>query len=190
MLRFGRHNPDFSQSDSHSVVLRLSMAEADEAFLRIVLEEETRRGGQMPIDSLIVLDALREGRRLKIDELAEAVQKEAARTRASVETLVETGLLQAHGTGRGRSYTLSSHLYDLQGKRAEYIRQAGFNKLQSEQLVKNFIQKHGRITRGDVMTLCNMTKIQAYRLLKKMGDEKQIEKHGDRKSSYYVLGGL
>ena len=190
MLRFGRHNPDFSQSDSHSVVLRLSMAEADEAFLKLVLEEEARRGGQMPIDSLIVLDALREGRRLKIDELAEAVQKEATRVRASVETLVETGLLQAHGTGRGRSYTLSSHLYDLQGKRAEYIRQAGFNKLQSEQLVKNFIQKHGRVTRSDVMTLCNMTKIQAYRLLKKMCDEKHINKHGDRKSSFYVLGAL
>jgi ATP-dependent DNA helicase RecG len=78
----------------------------------------------------------------------------------------------------------------LQGKRAEYIRQAGFNKLQSEQLVKNFIRQHGRITRGDVMTLCSMTKIQAYRLLKKMSDEKYIEKHGDRKSSYYISGTL
>lgn len=186
MLRYGRNLPDYSRSNAYSVVLRLSLADADQQFLKVVLAEEARLSGRMPIDSLIVLDALREGRRLKIDELAEAVQKEAARVRASVETLVESGLLQAHGTGRGRSYTLSSQLYDLQGKRAEYIRQAGFNKLQSEQLVKNYIQKHGRITRGDVMTLCNMTKIQAYRLLKKMSDEKLIKKHGDRKSSFYV----
>lgn len=190
MLRYGRNLPDYSQSTPYSVVLRLSLADADQQFLKVVLAEEARLGGRMPIDSLIILDALREGRRLKMDELAETVQKEAVRVRASVEALVETGLLQAHGTGRGRSYTLSSHLYDLQGKRAEYIRQAGFNKLQSEQLVKNFIQKHGRITRSDVMTLCNMTKIQAYRLLRKMCDEKQIEKHGDRKSSYYVVNAL
>ncbi|NOT68290.1 MAG: ATPase [Methylophilaceae bacterium] len=188
MLRYGRNLPDYSRSNAYSVVLRLSLADADQQFLKVVLAEEARLGGRMPIDSLIVLDALREGRRLKIDELAEAVQKEATRVRASVETLVESGLLQAHGTGRGRSYTLSSLLYDLQGKRAEYIRQAGFNKLQSEQLVKNFIQKHGRVTRSDVMTLCNMTKIQAYRLLKKMSDEKFIEKQGDKKSSFYVLG--
>ena len=190
MLRYGRSQPDYSRSSLYSVVLRLSLADADQQFLKVVLAEEARLGGRMPIDSLIILDALREGRRLKTDELAEAVQKDAARTRASVEILVETGLVQAHGTGRGRSYTLSPHLYDLQGKRAEYIRQAGFNKLQSEQLVKNFIQQHGRITRGEVMTLCSMTKIQAYRLLKKMSEEKYIEKHGDRKSSYYVRGAL
>ena len=54
MLRYGRHHPDFGSSDNYSVVLRLSMAAADEAFLKIVLEEETRRGGQLPIDSLII----------------------------------------------------------------------------------------------------------------------------------------
>lgn len=107
--------------------------------------------------------------------------------RVGVETLVEAGLLQAYGSGRGRSYTLSSKLYDLQGKRAEYIRQAGFNALQSEQLVKNFVEQNGRITRGDVMHLCSMTQTQAYRLLKKLNDEKYIKKQGDRKSSYYIL---
>ncbi len=187
LLRYGRHLPDYSQSDAHTVILRLSMADADQHFLKLVLEEESRLGGRMPIDSLIILDALREGRRLKIDELANAVQKDASRVRVGVETLVEAGLLQAHGAGRGRSYTLSSHLYDLQGKRAEYIRQAGFSELQSEQLVKNFIDKNERITRGDVMTLCNMTKMQAYRLLKRLCDKNIIKKHGDRKSSYYTV---
>ena len=187
LLRYGRPLPDYSQSNAQAVVLRLSLADADQQFLRVVLDEEDRLNGRMPIDSLIILDALREGRRLKIDELAESVQKDPAKVRSGVETLVEAGLIQAHGTGRGRSYTLSSKLYDLQGKRAEYIRQAGFNALQSEQLVKNFVKKNGRITRGDVMHLCNMTQIQAYRLLKKLTDENILIKQGDRKSSAYVL---
>jgi len=75
MLRFGRHIPDFSQSDSLSVVLRLSLAEANRRFLEVVLEEEARRGGELPIDSLIILAILREQRRVKSDQLATCLQR-------------------------------------------------------------------------------------------------------------------
>ncbi len=186
MLRFGRHNPDFSQSDSHSVVLRLSMAEADEAFLKLVLEEEARRGSQLPIDSLIILAALREQRRANNEQLAEWLQKDALHVSASVESLVESGLLQAHGAGRGRSYTLSPDLYRLLGEKAEYTRQAGFDRLQQEQLVKNYVTQHGRITRQEVVTLCRLTGDQAYKLLKRLSDEGFIKKQSDRRHSFYV----
>lgn len=186
MLRFGRHNPDFSQSDSYSVVLRLSMAEADEAFLKLVLEEEARRGSQLPIDSLIILAALREQRRANNEQLAEWLQKDALHVSASVESLVESGLLQAHGAGRGRSYTLSPDLYRLLGEKAEYTRQAGFDRLQQEQLVKNYVTQHGRITRQEVVTLCRLTGDQAYKLLKRLCDEGFIRKQSDRRHSFYV----
>lgn len=186
MLRYGRHNPDFSQSDSHSVILRLSMAEADEAFLKVVLEEEARCGGQMPIDSLIILAALREQRRAKSEQLAEWLQKDALHVSSSVESLVESGLLQAHGAGRGRSYTLSPDLYRLLGEKAEYTRQAGFDRLQQEQLVKNYVAQHGRITRQEVVTLCRLTPDQAYKLLRRLSDEGFIKKQSDRRHSFYV----
>jgi len=187
LLRYGRHNPDFSQSDSHSVVLRLSMASADEAFLKVVLEEESRRGGPLPIDSLIILAALREQRRAKTGQLAEWLQKDVARLGGSVESLVEAGLLQAHGTGRGRSYTLSPALYRMLGKKAEYTRQAGFDRLQHEQMVRNFVAQHGRITRQDVVELCRLTPDQAYKLLNRLCSEKILLKQGDRKGASYVL---
>ncbi|GAB3025385.1 DNA glycosylase AlkZ-like family protein [Bowmanella dokdonensis] len=187
MLRFGRHIPDFSQSDSHTVVLRLSLEDADEEFLKVVLKEESRLGGRLPIDSLIILNALREGRRLQLEEIASQVQKEPGRVKASVERLVESGLLQAHGSGRGRNYTLSHHLYDLQGKKAEYIRQAGFSKLQNEQLVKNYVTQHGRITRSEVMELCHLDKDQAYRLLKKLVADNELVRHGVAKLAYYTF---
>ena len=186
MLRFGRHNPDFSSSDSHSVVLRLSMAAADEAFLKIVLEEETRRGGALPIDSLIILAALREQRRANGKQLAEWLQKDAAGVMSSVEALVEAGLLQAHGTGRGRSYTLAPDLYRLLGEEVEYIRQAGFDRLQQEQLVKNYVARHGSITRKDVAELCRLTPDQAYKLLKRLVAGKVIKKQGFRKDVRYI----
>ncbi|MDO8332227.1 MAG: ATP-binding protein [Fluviicoccus sp.] len=186
LLRYGRHNPDFSQSDSHSVVLRLSMAVADEAFLKIVLEEEARRGSVLPIDSLIILATLREQRRANTEQLAEWLQKDSSRISASVEPLVESGLLQAHGTGRGRSYTLSVALYRLLGQRAEYTRQAGFDRLQHEQLIRNFIKQNKRITRQDVMDLCHLGPDQAYKTLKRLCDQGVIEKQGDRKAAYYT----
>ena len=187
MLRFGRHHPDFGSSDSYSVVLRLSMAAADEAFLKIVLEEETRRGGALPIDSLIILAALREQRRANGKQLAEWLQKDAPHVASSVESLVEAGLLQAHGTGRGRSYTLSANLYRLLGEEAEYTQQAGFDRLQQEQLVKNYVAQHGRITRHEVVGLCRLTPDQAYKLLTALCDEGSIKKQGLKKGASYIM---
>lgn len=187
LLRYGRHVPDFSQSDSHSVVLSLSLAAADEAFLKVILEEEARGHKELPVDSLIILAALREQRRASSEQLAAWVQKDVSRVVASIETLVELGMLQAHGAGRGRNYTLSPALYHLLGQDAEYIQQAGFDSLQQEQLVRGFIARNGLITRKDVMRLCRLTSDQAYKLLKRLVDENYIEKQGDRKSSRYVL---
>jgi len=186
MLRFGRHNPDFSQSDNHSVVLRLSMATADEAFLKLVLEEENKRGGQMPIDSLIILATLREQRRANSEQLSKWLQKDLSRVASSVESLVESGLLQAHGAGRGRTYTLSPDLYRLLGKKVEYTRQAGFDRLQHEQMVEKYLSQQGRITRQEVIYLCRLTPDQAYKLLKRLCKENSIKKYGYRKSAYYI----
>lgn len=186
MLRFGRHYPDFSQSDSRSVVLRLSTGDADQTFLRVVLEEEARRGGQLPVDSLIILAALRDQRRASSERLAALLQKDLSRLGQSVETLVEAGLIQGHGTGRGRSYTLSPGLYQRLGQKAEYTRQAGFDRLQQEQLVCNYVAQHGQITRQEVMDLCQLSKDQAYKLLKRLAENKVIKKQGDRKAATYT----
>jgi ATP-dependent DNA helicase RecG len=155
--------------------------------LKVILEEEARGHKELPVDSLIILAALREQRRASSEQLAAWVQKDVSRVVASIETLVELGMLQAHGAGRGRNYTLSPALYHLLGQDAEYIQQAGFDSLQQEQLVRGFITRNGMITRKDVMRLCRLTSDQAYKLLKRLVHENYIEKQGDRKASRYVL---
>lgn len=85
-----------------------------------------------------------------------------------LEKLVEAGLVEAHGVGRGRSYILSAKVYRQSGQKADYIRQAGFDAIQQEQMVLSFIDKHGGIKRADVMELCHLTKDQAYKLLKNL----------------------
>jgi ATP-dependent DNA helicase RecG len=70
-------------------------------------------------------------------------------------------LVEAHGTGRGRAYALSSGVYQTTGETIGYIRQAGFKPIQHEQMILNYIEKNGRIKREEVMELCMLTKDQA-----------------------------
>ena len=184
MLRYGRPAPDYSLSNAYTVSLFLSNASADLDFLKMVVEQEDKLG-TMPIDSLIILSRLREERRLTTTDLAPSVQKQEANVRATLEKLVETGFLEPHGTGRGRSYILSARMYQKAGQRAEYIRQAGFDSIQQEQMVLNFIKAHGTIKRADVIELCRLTKDQSAKLLTQLAHEKMIHKHGDRRGTYY-----
>jgi ATP-dependent DNA helicase RecG len=139
----------------------------------------------MPIDSLIILSRLREERRLTTADLAPSVQKPETSVRATMEKLVETGFLEPHGTGRGRTYTLSAALYRKAGRKSEYIRQAGFAPIQQEQMVLNYIDKHNSIKRADVMELCHLTQDQAYKLLLRLKKQGEIVQIGERKGAIY-----
>jgi len=150
----------------------------------MVVEQEDKLGN-MPIDSLIILSRLREERRLATGDLFASVQKPEANVRATLEKLVETGFLEPHGTGRGRTYTLSAAMYRTAGQKSEYIRQAGFDKIQQEQMVLNYVEKHGRIKRAEVMDLCRITKDQAAKRLKSLAAAGKIFQHGTRRGTYY-----
>jgi ATP-dependent DNA helicase RecG len=188
MLRFGRPEPDYRRTDASNVVLRLATTDADEAFLKRVVEEEGRRGSALPIDSLIALAALRGLKRLSTDELAIHIQREPVQAKRTLEALVEAGLAQAHGTARGRTYTLAAGVYQAEGGKAAYTRQMGFSNLQHEQLVLNYIRQHGSVRRGDVADLCRLTSIQARDLLKRLKEAGRLQQHGERRTAYYVLG--
>jgi len=185
MLRYGRPAPDYSMSNEYTVSLFLSNVAADLDFLKMVVEQDDKLGN-MPIDSLIILGRLREERRLTTADLAPSVQKPETNVRATLEKLVETGFLEPHGTGRGRTYTLSAAMYQKAGKKSEYIRQAGFAPIQQEQMVLNYIDKHGSIKRAEVAELCHVSLPQAYHLLKKLQKEGVIVQEGKMRYASYT----
>jgi ATP-dependent DNA helicase RecG len=164
MLRYGRQKPDYSMSDSTSVNLFLPDSKADIKFLEMILENEN-----------------------KTKKLMEDFQNDEARTRAAVEKLVEADLATPHGSGRGRYYTLSAKVYNKRGKKAAYIRQSGFDSIQQEEMVINYIKAHGSISRAETMELCRNTKFQAYTLLKKLKDQQRILSFNSGKYTRYQL---
>jgi ATP-dependent DNA helicase RecG len=185
MLRYGRTAPDYSMSSPYTVSLRMTAADADLEFLRMILLREDQTGIAMPIDSLIILSRLRDERRLSTADLAKAVQKPESLVRSNLEKLVEAGMVEAHGASRGRSYTLSAKVYQRAGQKAAYVRQAGFDPIQQEQMVLSYIDKHGSIKRADVAELCRLTPDQAYKLLSKLKKRGDIHQFGDRKGATY-----
>jgi len=185
LLRYGRPAPDYSLSNPHTVTVHMCSSEADLDFLKLVIAQE-EASGDLPIDTLIILSRLREERRLTVVDLAQAVQKPESAVRSVVEKLVEAGLVEPHGSGRGRTYTLSAKMYRSAGQKSEYIRQAGFSAIQQEQMVLSYIDKHSHIKRADVIELCQLSPPQAYRLLKRLREKELIEKTGDRRHAIYT----
>lgn len=187
LLRYGRPAPDYSRSDPTTVVVQLSSTKADIPFLRMIIEEEERLAARIPLDSLIVLSQLRKGRRLDLSTLAKAVFRDETAARAILERLVEVGLVEAHGIKKGRTYTLSARVYRESGRIADYVRQIGFDAIQQEQMVLQYTEKHGKITRKDVITLCRISKDQATYLLQKLQKNGKLQLQGKGRGAFYVL---
>ena len=185
LLRYGRPAPDYSRSDSTGVIVRMSNAAADTEFLRMVLQEEERTGARLPLHSLMILARLREERRLGTVELAGGIQRSEAQTRSILERLVEIGMIEARGTGRGRTFILSAQVYRRSGDKSRYVRQAGFDAIQQRQMVLQFVENHGRVKRSEVAELCRISLYQATRLLAKLVEENEIVRHGQGKGTYY-----
>lgn len=113
-------------------------------------------------------------------DLTADTQKSEQVNLTAIERLVEAGLVEAYGTGRGRTYTLSAKVYRHAGQKAAYVRQAGFDPIQQEQMVLAYIDRHGSIKRAETMDLCRITGPQASHLLNRLRKEGKITQQGER----------
>jgi len=185
MLRYGRPEPDYALSNPYLVNLFMANVVADREFLRMVVEQHERLDEPI-VEPLIVLTRLRDERRLTTSDLVSSIQKSESQTRIIVEKLLETGLIEAHGTGRGRSYTLSAEVYRRSGQESAYVHQVGFDAIQQEQMVLKYIVTHGGIKRAVAAELCRISPFQATRLLKRMEKNNLVKPVGQGKGTHYV----
>jgi ATP-dependent DNA helicase RecG len=185
-LRNGRPSPSYERSSQTDVILVLPGGKANLAFVRLVAEED-QTGHILALDDLLILNRLWSERRLAAAQAASLIQKQEAEGRAVLERLVESGLLEARGEGKARSYHLSASTYRRLGEESAYIRQRGFEALQQEQMVVQYLRKYGRITRREVGELCKLGEFQAGRLLKRMLDRGELQLVGAGRGAYYEL---
>jgi len=167
-LLYGRLLPDYSQSNTSSVRLYIPKGPTDKAFVQMISLEQRKMGRSFPIYSLLVLNALRKYSKASIQDLANEMNIDDARTRATLEILVGSGLVEAGGTGRGRYYMLGHKYYEEKKDMATYVRQIGIDEIRYEEMVLRLAKEQGSIKRADVVKLLQVTPPQAYRLLARL----------------------
>ena len=112
---------------------------------------------------------------------------ESRRLVGAVESLVESGLVEACGSGVARDYMLSARVYKRDDKLPAYARQKGLDG-RRENLVTEFaLNNGGAATTSDVMKLLDLSYISAYRLMKRLEGEGVFRHKGSGPSSRYAL---
>lgn len=142
--------------------------------------EESQAGRPLSLEALLLLNHLWLERRLSTEEAARLIQKPAAEARSVLNRLVESGLVEPRGERKGRTWHLSAATYRRLGEKAAYVRQRGFETLQQEQMVLQYVETHRRITRREAAELCQLSGPQAYRLLQRLVEKGLLQPMGER----------
>jgi len=185
LLRYGRPAPDYSRSNRQSVIVTLPGGEADIGVLRVIIDQENRLGHPLPIDSMIALCLLRDERQIEATRLANAIQRDEAASRRVLERLVHAEMVQAHGLGKHRFYTLSGPISKALGLSATDNRQTASVLNERSKQVLRHVAAHGRITRRDAAALFQIGDDQASRLLRKLANENKLQRHGSGRDIWY-----
>lgn len=183
-LRNGRPAPSYARSTETSVVLILPGGKANLAFVRLVAEED-QQGRFLGMEELLVLNSLWQERQLTTSDIVRLIQKPEAEARALLQRLVEAGLVEGRGERKGRTWHLSAATYRRLGQPAAYIRQRGFEPIQQEQMILQYVESYGHITRREAAELCKIGPFQASRLLDRLVKKGLLIRYGQRKGAWY-----
>lgn len=184
-LKFGRELPDYSESTSVTVKLLIPRGMPNTQMIALITDHQRKTGELMPINSLLILNALKQGRRMSLQDIAKETHVPEVKTRAALERLTEAGIIEAIGNTKSRTYTLSVRLYK---NPADYVRQTDIDQVRHRELVKKLASAKKFITRKDVVELLHISPPQAYRLLKKMVAENELVITGTTSAAKYTLG--
>lgn len=185
-LRYGRQAPDYSRSSGDSVIVVLYGGPANLALVRF-LTEESRAGRGLGLNELLVLGELLRERSVTTRRAGQLTQLPEADIRQLLAVMVESGVLESRGEARGRSYHLSAAVYRALGEEVAYVRSRGFEPFQQEQMILQFVEAHGRITRSQAAELCKVAPERARRILRGLVDREELRILGERRSAHYVL---
>lgn len=184
-LRHGHPPPDYSGSSAASVIVRVRAGAADREFAGYV-EEARREGNELGLDELQVLHEVRRERIVSTRRVAELIQRDQAQARGLLATLVEQGLIEPRGHGRGREYHLSATLYRRFHEEPRYVRTRGYDRLQHEQMILAYVRAHGSIARREAAELCQIDSAGAARVLREMRHAGTLDLVGQRRTARYV----
>ncbi|MDR2533558.1 MAG: putative DNA binding domain-containing protein [Tannerellaceae bacterium] len=163
--------PDFSNTDTTQVDLRLKAKIVDEAFYIFINEIQDKRQDKLNVFDLLTLDRVRQGISTDLPEL-------------SVEKLQREGLIKSQSAA-DKKYVLSDLYYEI-AQQPAYIKEY---RLRDLQIVAGCFEKANEISmRNFVEAFDNLlTREQIRYLISKMESDNLIERKGGGRSIKYNL---
>lgn len=169
-LIYGRTMPDYSASNTVTVSLFIPRSAPNVQIAEMVSNEQKRLGRPLPINTLLVLNYLKDAPRSDNHQISEALNLSETVVKTVLEKAIESGLVEAYGSGRGRNYILSKRVYqEANGNNnIGYVRQMDIDETRYLELIQNLAKNNEYISRSDVVQLLHINESKAYNLLKKL----------------------
>lgn len=174
-LIYGRALPDYSATTSATVSLFIPRSKPDIQLAKMIADEQNRLGRPMPINTLLVLNKLKDMPRSDVSQLSETLGLSETMIKTVLDKAVENGLVEAYGGGRGRNYILSHNLFKDKTKSIGYVRQQDIDETRYAELILNMAKHNDFICRADVINLLHVKDSKAYGLLKKLVEDGYLE---------------
>ena len=179
-IRRGKLPPDFTGTDRYQVSLALHGQVQDSAFVLFLEKISRERGVSFSTQDFLILDRVHRGL---------PVQEEL---KPRLSYLVETGVLELTGRGRGARYVLARRFYAITGRKGVYTRKVGLDK----ETNKALLLKHIRASKAEgarmqelQQVLPGLSRQQIQRLLSELVMEGNIERIGIKRAArWYSIG--
>jgi ATP-dependent DNA helicase RecG len=178
-IRQSKPLPDFSRTDAHSVWLTLRGEIGDPEFLRFLEEIGHERMATFSTDDFLVVDLVHRGR--PVPDLL----------RARVEHLLEQGVIERVGRGRGTRLLLSRRFYRHLGKAGVYTRKRGLDRETNKALLAKHIQDNETVGARmeelrQVLPALSRSQIQV--LLRELVKDGTVHVHGATRGARWYPG--
>jgi ATP-dependent DNA helicase RecG len=174
-LIYGRMLPDYSASTTVTVSLFIPKSKPDVQIARMISNEQNRLGRALPINTLLVLNVLKDAPRATVEQIAILVNLQETVVKVILEKAVENGLVEAFGNGKGRGFILSRAVYSDTTKRVGYVLQKDIDKKRHLELIESLARENDYISKSDVVELLHVSENRAYYLIRKLIDANVLE---------------
>lgn len=186
-LIYGRPFPDYSASTATTVSLFIPRSKPDVQLAKMIADEQNRLGRPLPINTLLVLNMLRDIPRSDSKQLSDALNLPETLIKTVLDRAIDSGLVEAYGAGRGRNYILAHNLFSDKSKTIGYVRQRDIDETRYEELIISLAETHEFISRADVVNLLHVKESKAYSLLKALKENGRLTAVNKGRYAKYTL---
>ena len=178
-IKESKTTPDFTGTDQYQVVLNLNGKVQDPRFLKFLDKVGRETLELFSTDDFLLLDYIHKEK--KVPEKFEN----------RLQLLVDKGVIERYGRGRGVKYILSRQYYDMVDEKGSYTRKKGLDRKTNKALLIKHIKENnddGSRLKELMQVLPALSKGQVQSLIKELKANGKIFNIGNTRAALWYLG--